>query len=61
MIDGMNLNIFKIVIIFFKIIQKQKKFYFFQEIFFFINFSINIILMIQVFSLSNLKVNFLEL
>lgn len=51
----------KKIIILFEIVNKEKKFQFFEKFFLFINFSKDIVLIILFFNLSNIKENFLKL
>lgn len=44
----------------FKVTKKEKKFCFFDKIFFLANFTIDVILKILFFTLINMKVNFLR-
>lgn len=52
---------FKIIISTFKVKDKEKKFYFFKNFFLIANLNINIVLNILFCTLSNLKINFLNI
>lgn len=59
-IDGFKLNIFSMVIGFFKVDYKDRKFWFFKKTFLLANFSIDITLNMFFLTLSNVEVNFVS-